>query len=187
MREEIAVVMRGLNQKPITYYPLYRDLTGSLQGAVLLSQLMYWFSTKDKIYKTDKDFQSETNLNDYELKTAKNAIKKLGFVTVTREGIPAITYYKIDWSKYFDCIKNSIKSTDSRISPNLIDDNRQTRSTDIADLYTENTTENTNKDSNKFESRNPDGIPGKGVKPPVKRKGRLSAIPEKKKPKPAYS
>ena len=93
-------LLRILNQRTIAYAPIYRYCTGSTTSAVLLSQLMYWFSMKDKIYKTDKELLRETLLTNNEFRGAKNKIKKLDFVTVTREGIPAKTYFEIDWDKY---------------------------------------------------------------------------------------
>jgi hypothetical protein len=54
--------LKILNQKPIAYYPIYRQITGSTTAGILLSQLMYWFSVKDKFYKTDADIIEETML-----------------------------------------------------------------------------------------------------------------------------
>jgi len=92
--------LRLLNQKPIAYYPIYRKITGSTTAGILLSQLMYWFSKKDKIYKTDKEIMEETFLSEKELRNAKSKIKNLSFIDVTREGVPAKTYYKINWEEY---------------------------------------------------------------------------------------
>ncbi len=97
-------ILRGLNQRPIAYYPIYKRITGSLAGAVLLSQLMYWFSKKDKFYKTDADIIEETDLSISELRSAKTKLKELKFIIVSREGIPAKTYYSIDWDKYQDSL-----------------------------------------------------------------------------------
>jgi len=97
--------LKLLNQRPIAYYPIYRTITGSTTAGILLSQLMYWFSKKNKIYKTDKEIMSETLLSKKELETAKKRIKNLSFIEVTREGIPAKTYYKIDWKKYEDLLQ----------------------------------------------------------------------------------
>ena len=92
-------ILKQLNQKPIAYYPLYKKITGTTTGGVLLSQLMYWLSKKDKIFKTDNDIMDETYLTKKELENAKKLIKKLTFITVSREGLPAKTFYEIDWDK----------------------------------------------------------------------------------------
>ena len=103
-------ILRELNQKPIAYYPVYRQITGSTTGGILLSQLMYWFAKKDKIFKTDKEIMEETLLSEKELKNAKKLIKQLDFITVSREGIPAKTYYEIDWEKFENCLQKKDKT-----------------------------------------------------------------------------
>jgi len=97
-------LLKGLNQRPIAYYPIYRELTGSTTAALLLSQLMYWFSKKDKFNKTDADIMQETMLTEKELRNAKLKIKNLPFIKITREGIPAKTYYEISWETYQTCL-----------------------------------------------------------------------------------
>ena len=97
-------VMKALNQRPIAVYPIYIDIAGSMKTGVMLSQLMYWFSVKDKIYKTDKEFIEEIRISKKELEQAKKKIKTLPFINVTREGVPAKTYYEIDWVKYEEMV-----------------------------------------------------------------------------------
>lgn len=100
MLNNSASILKLLNQRPIAYYPIYREITGSTTAGILLSQLICWFSKKDKFYKTDKEIIEETMLTKKELEAAKKKIKKLSFIKVTREGIPAKTYYKIDWDEF---------------------------------------------------------------------------------------
>lgn len=145
-------ILRELNQKPIAYYPVYRKLTGSTTGGILLSQLMYWFSKKDKIFKIDKEIMEETLLTEKELKNAKKLIKNLDFITVSREGLPAKTYYEIDWEKFENCLKNEdeIEQTsddetvkqDCPKGPNSMGPKVQTY---IVKSLTENTTEKKSK------------------------------------------
>jgi len=99
-------ILQALNTRPIAYYPIYRKITGSTTAGILLSQLMFWFSKKDKVFKTNDELISETMLTIEELKKAKKAIKKLDFIIITLEGIPAKTYYEIDWEKYETCLCN---------------------------------------------------------------------------------
>jgi len=93
-------VLRELNSRPIAYFPIYRKITGSTTAGILLSQIMYWFSKKDKFYKTDTEIIEETQLTKNELRTAKKKLKELDFITISVEGIPAKTYYKISWKTY---------------------------------------------------------------------------------------
>ena len=102
-------ILKRLNQRPIAYYPVYRQITGSTTAGILLSQLMYWFTKQDKIYKIDVEIMEETFLTAKELKTAKSKIKELDFVIVSREGLPAKTFYEIDWNKYQTCLTDLAK------------------------------------------------------------------------------
>ena len=106
-------LLKRLNQRPIAYYPVYRQITGSTTAGILLSQLMFWFGKQDKFYKTDEEIREETLLTEWELKTAKSALKKVGFIKITREGVPAKTFYEIDWDKY-ELILNNIEEETSK-------------------------------------------------------------------------
>jgi len=156
----IKHTLKLLNARPIAYYPIYHKITGSLHGAVVLSQLMYWLSKKDKIYKTNKELMEELGFTERELKTAKRALKKATFITVTREGLPAKTYYEINWAEY-EKVLDSIHSEDDETVTTSWDETVLTvddetvptidDETVLSLLYTENTTENTTE--NKKEKR----------------------------------
>jgi len=148
-------ILQQLNQRPIAYYPIYRQLTGSTTAGILLSQMMYWFSKKDKFFKTDSELMEETMLSERELKTAKIVLKKLNFLTITREGIPAKTYYHIDWQLYENSIQASSDETSQQVRtnrPNCTGQIVQTVSDESSKLYknnnliTETTTETTNRE-----------------------------------------
>jgi len=93
-------LLKSLNQRPVAFYPLYVAGTGSISSGVALSQLMYWFSKQDKIYKTDKEFEKETGHTAKEMQVVRKHLRKLPFLTITREGVPAKTHYAIDWDLY---------------------------------------------------------------------------------------
>lgn len=140
-------ILKQLNQKPIAYYPIYRQVTGSTTGGILLSQLMYWFSKKDKIFKTDLEIMEETFLTKKELENAKKLIKNLDFITVSREGLPAKTYYEIDW----DLMVSSFHQWGKQDNPKGGKATPQKVETLIPEtgkhsIYTENTTENTQRE-----------------------------------------
>ncbi|RYA23915.1 hypothetical protein CRU96_05770 [Malaciobacter halophilus] len=137
-------ILKQLNQKPIAYYPIYREITGSTTGGILLSQLMYWFSKKDKIFKTDKEIIEETFLTRKELENAKKLIKKLDFITVSREGLPAKTYYEIDWNEMLSSLHQWGKLENPKggnTTPQKVE--TLLPQTGKHSIYTENTTENT--------------------------------------------
>jgi hypothetical protein len=101
-------LIRELNDRRISYLPIYRDATGSITAAVLLSQIMYWYNqkmrqTKDTdgtFWHTDEQFLQETRLTPNELRSAKKRLKKLPFLSVTRKGIPPRTFFTIDFDEY---------------------------------------------------------------------------------------
>lgn len=91
-------LMLALHQKPVAYYPIYKDITGSTTAGILLSQLMYWWQKVEgrEFYKTDAEIIEETHLSEQELKTAKKALKKCDFIHIKARGVPAKTYYNIN-------------------------------------------------------------------------------------------
>ncbi len=102
MSNEIKNVLKALHLKPIAYYPIYLIIAGSISAGVALSQLMYWFGTgRKKIYKTDRELQAETGLTDNEMRSVKKKLRVLEFLTLSREGVPARTYYELDWDRYY--------------------------------------------------------------------------------------
>ena len=88
----------GLHQRPISFFPIYADLTGDVKSGLLLSQLMYWFSAVGgrEFYKTNKEISEETRLSIDELKSAKRKLKALPFIYIKLKGVPAKTWYNID-------------------------------------------------------------------------------------------
>jgi hypothetical protein len=155
------LVMQELNQRPIAYYPIYKDVMGTAAGAVFLSQLMYWFgaSKKNKIYKVDAEIREETGLSEYELKTAKSKLKSLGFISVTLSGLPAKTYYKIDWDEYQTSLAETSK-LDGRKPPNQLGGNLPTGLADVLPTNTESTTEITPKTTPEKKEKTLTPVPG---------------------------
>jgi len=140
-------------QRPIAFYPCFVTLAGSMNAGVLLSQLFYWCGAVNgrKFYKRDAEIMDEIKLSEKELRTAKALLKKLPFLTITVEGMPAQTFYDFDLQK-MDAelqriagkepqkgrVKNSPKGGTSTA---LWAELEPPKGRNI--LYTENTTENT--------------------------------------------
>jgi len=110
-------LLASLNQRPIAYYPVYRKVMGSTTGGVLLSQLMYWFSMKNKFYKCDAEIREECLLGDRELRTAKAKIKELPFIVTSKEGVPAKTFYEINWDNYAEYVSGALETEDDGSQP----------------------------------------------------------------------
>jgi len=145
-------ILKQLNQRPIAYYPIYRKLTGSTTGGILMSQLMYWFSKKDVFYKTDADIAEETLLSENELRSAKKKIKKLDFIKIIRKGIPAKTYYKIDWEKYETSLVKFTKQAELKEQTQFSEIHETKKNNNFNTETTTETTTETNKKINKKET-----------------------------------
>lgn len=145
--DTIQSVMKALHQKPIGYYPLYADIMASAAGGIVLSQLLYWHAAVDgkKFFKTDDEIRKETRVSERELKEAKRALKRMSFIKIKVEGLPARTFYEFNTLALARYIGQHIEATSSdKVSPpvrtpcpNQFGQGVQTYNT------TENTTENT--------------------------------------------
>ncbi|WP_293180469.1 hypothetical protein [Oceanithermus sp.] len=96
---DVRALMRILGERPVVVYPALRRLVGgSWAAAAVLSQLLYWHRQMDgaRFWKTDADLRAELDLGDRELRTAKQRLRALPFVSVEIQGMPARTYYEID-------------------------------------------------------------------------------------------
>lgn len=137
----------SINQRPISYYPIYTKITGSVTGGVLLSQLLYWYAAVNgrKFYKRDAEIKKETYLTTNELRSAKKKLKALQFIFVTREGVPAKTYYDFDIELLFETIVSFSEIHDSSLVKSTKQDslNPTNSSSEINETITENTQETT--------------------------------------------
>ena len=90
------------SDKPISYFPIYAKVTGSVTAGILLSYLISLSKHNPEFCKTDKELCKETALGLYELKAAKDKLKKFKFVDIKRKGIPAKTYYQVNFDNIID-------------------------------------------------------------------------------------
>ncbi|RMF71566.1 MAG: hypothetical protein D6740_06580, partial [Alphaproteobacteria bacterium] len=145
----VSQMMRSLNQRPIAVYPIYIQMTGKLTSAYLLSQIMYWFASsgKDKIYKTNDEIIQETSLSLDEFKSAKRLLKQIPWLTISIEGVPARTYYEIDWEGYVHHLASISQQYSNQLVENPptswceIHQQAGGKSTNITETTTEITTE----------------------------------------------
>lgn len=90
----IKKLMSAIDEKPIAYYPIFVEVLGSINAAVFISQLLYWYNIMGgRFYKTDKEIMDETLLTPGQLRTAKKTLKSKKFCKITKEGVPCKTYY----------------------------------------------------------------------------------------------
>lgn len=96
----IKNLLLSINDKPIVIYPAYFRITGDYTTAAALAQVLYWHKKMGrKFYKTDADFCSELALTPKQFVRVKENLKSYDFLIITREQIPAKTFYHVDYEK----------------------------------------------------------------------------------------
>lgn len=148
MGNELIELIRLMNEKPIAFNKHYVFLGCGINGAVMLSQLVYWADkAKDKngwIYKTGKEWTEETGLTRREQDTARKNLRELGFIDEHKHGVPCKIHYKVNQNSLYEALVSlaqkrqpnaQISQTECTDAPNWIGGMRQTN--------TESTTKNT--------------------------------------------
>ena len=82
--------------RPISFNPAFKKITGSTVAALMLSQAWYWSKrTSDEsgwFYKTIAEWEEETGLTRTEQETARKHLKNI--LEVELRGVPATLYYR---------------------------------------------------------------------------------------------
>lgn len=146
MQSNLIELIRLMNEKPIAFNKHYVFLGCGINGAVMLSQLVYWADkSKDPngwIYKTGKEWTEETGLTRREQDTARKNLKELGFIEEHKHGVPCKVHFKVNQENLYNALINlaqkrqsdaQISQTECTKAPNWNGGKRQTN--------TENTTE----------------------------------------------
>jgi hypothetical protein len=90
-------------------------ITGSVNAALLLSQLCYWSDKGDMrnfFYKTIAEIEDETGLSRYEQNGALKLLVAKGFVSYELRGVPAKRYFSIQWEQ----IEKALLSIENKAS-----------------------------------------------------------------------
>ncbi|SRR6266498_1484403 len=92
-----------LLDRPIAFYRVFVMITGSVTGALMLSQAVYWSKRTDdaegRFYKSIKEWESETGLTRFEQETARRRLRETGFWSEKLRGVPATVHFRIDAEK----------------------------------------------------------------------------------------
>jgi hypothetical protein len=95
--KEIREMLDRIN-RPIAFRRVLADLTGSVQGALMLSQAIYWQERATQRdgwwYKTGEDWEKETGLSIRAQKTARRKASK--YLASKLKGLPATLYYRVN-------------------------------------------------------------------------------------------
>ena len=112
-------LFRSLNSKNIVYNKAYYKVTGSVQGAILLSHLSYLYSEVfggNEFYQSDAQLMDSLGFTERNLRTAKDSTKK--YATSTMKGAPAKNHWVINEDALIEdlvsilCVKPSFVEND---------------------------------------------------------------------------
>lgn len=86
------------HKQVIAYKPIYFQLTGSIEAALMLSQAEY-LSTRHKgksFSKTSEEWESDTGLTYWKQQSARKILSKFSFWKEKLSGTPAKLFFKVD-------------------------------------------------------------------------------------------
>lgn len=160
----IIKLIEAMNEQPIAFNKHYVFLGCGINGALMLSQLVYWTSrTKDSdewIFKTHHDWTVETGMTRREQETARKTLKDLGFISEKKMGVPRRVFFRVERENLYQALveysetlaiphmhKSAILNaqnvhTECTNTPNCMHESAQLNA-QIRPSNTENTTENT--------------------------------------------
>ncbi|RSQ55581.1 DNA-binding protein [Acinetobacter baumannii] len=118
----IIKLIEAMNEQPIAFNKHYVFLGCGINGALMLSQLVYWTSrTKDSegwIFKTHHEWTQETGLTRREQDTARATLKSLKFISEKKMGVPRRVYYRVERENLYQALIEYSESLDINIMHN---------------------------------------------------------------------
>ncbi|MGS0835857.1 DNA-binding protein [Acinetobacter baumannii] len=112
----IIKLIEAMNKQPIAFNKHYVFLGCGINGALMLSQLVYWTSrTKDSegwIFKTHHEWTQETGLTRREQDTARATLKSLKFISEKKMGVPCRVYYRVERENLYQALIEYSESID---------------------------------------------------------------------------
>ena len=128
--------------RPIAFQRVFVKVTGSITGALLLSQAVYWQKrTKGEDgwwWKTQEEWEAETGMTRRELEGARKDCIEAGILEYQRKGLPAKGFYRVNVAALHEALSGC--GSQSRLAesanqgellePNQIGENRQSTSTE---------------------------------------------------------
>lgn len=102
--------------RPVAFQPAFFRVTGSVIGALFLSQAVYWAKRcpmhddgLNWFYKTQEEWESEICMSRYEQEGARKILRSIGVLKEKRVGLPAKLYFSID----FEALELALEKTNS--------------------------------------------------------------------------
>jgi hypothetical protein len=144
---QTVALIDAMNDRPIAFNRHYVSLGCGINGALMLSQMVYWSKrTKDKngyFYKTQDDWEQETGLTRREQETARKRLRELGFVSEHKHGVPCKVHFRVEHDNLYMALVRFSQNSQSSMaeSAKLECTNAPNSDVGISQTNTENTTE----------------------------------------------
>lgn len=126
----IADILHGLGS-PVSYYPPFRRICGSVGACILLQQLIYWGDKGERedgfIYKSQWELELETGLSYDEQVGARKKLVEQGLLHEKRIGVPAKMHFRVNVDRLDELWSNQDESW-----PDYVKAKRQTELERIA-------------------------------------------------------
>lgn len=150
MSEDLIELIRLMNEKPIAFNKHYVQIGCGINGALMLSQLVYWADkAKDRngwIYKTNIEWTEETGLTRREQDTARKNLKELGLIEEHKHGVPCKVHFKVNQVRLYELLISVAqkRQTECTKAPNCLHESdkldaqiRTTNTESTAEITTE--------------------------------------------------
>ena len=113
----LAHALRVLSADGVAVYPVFVDITGSLNAALMLAQTLYWTRTylldhpdrQGWLRKSRQEWIKETGLTRTEQETARRHLRGYDFWQEAERGMPATLHFRIDLDKLAQRINQQIE------------------------------------------------------------------------------
>lgn len=153
LNPHMVALIDAMNDKPIAFNRHYVALGCGINGALMLSQMVYWSKrTKDRngfFYKTQDEWEEETGLGRREQETARKKLRELGFVSEHKRGVPCKVHFKVEHDALYTALIQYAQNSQSSMAesaklectnpPNSNGGKRQTNTENTAETTSENT------------------------------------------------
>ena len=128
--EDQKVLYDVLGTRPIAFNPDLSRALGSVAAGLFMSQLLFWFDKgkyHDCIYKTVKEFETETTLSKAQQLAAQKLCVRKGLLEVKLRGVPPKRHFYIKMDALVDLLYllephevKTVKSLKSRQSKVIV-------------------------------------------------------------------
>ena len=95
--------------RPIAFHRVFVDWAGSVNAALMLSQLIYWSTRardpKGWVYKTIQEWEEETGLTRMEQEGARRRLRRAGLVKEKKAGMPARLFFRVSRKRILELME----------------------------------------------------------------------------------